>query len=136
MQAETGLQAIDLANFWGAGQPLLGVRVSAKSNFKTEIFATAALTDSARAGSARAGAAGAGGTGAPPSFCADIWPLVRSKDLIRMTGGADWLSYESTVANAAHILDALQSGALPEDGPWPAADIELFKRWVASGMPR
>jgi hypothetical protein len=34
------------------------------------------------------------------------------------------------------ILEQLQAGSMPCDGAWPAAQVAVFAKWVAVGMPQ
>jgi hypothetical protein len=47
----------------------------------------------------------------------------------------DLWSYEDVVQNKDAILGTLSAGDMPCDGPWPAAQVELFRSWVAAGTP-
>jgi len=46
----------------------------------------------------------------------------------------DLWSYQDVKSHAAGILERLQEGSMPCDDPWPQEQVELFKRWVDSGM--
>ena len=70
---------------------------------------------------------------ADPSFDKDIKPLFRDKDRSSMLGRFDLWSHPDVRDNAPAILEVLQAGTMPCDGPWGADDIELFARWIASG---
>ena len=46
----------------------------------------------------------------------------------------DLWSYEDVSANATAILEKLSTGAMPCDGAWPSERVELFRRWMDTGM--
>ncbi|MCM8748574.1 hypothetical protein NET02_05400 [Thermomicrobiaceae bacterium CFH 74404] len=69
-----------------------------------------------------------------PSFARDIQPLFRDKDRESMRFLFDLHSYEDVAAHASEILEELEEGEMPCDGPWPPEQIELFRRWVDEGM--
>ncbi len=68
------------------------------------------------------------------SFARDIRPLFRDKDQQSMRFLFDLYSYEDVSAHAKKILEELEEGAMPCDGPWPPEQVELFRRWVDEGM--
>jgi hypothetical protein len=68
-------------------------------------------------------------------FERDIRPLFRDKDVQSMSSAFDLLSDEDVRANADKILAAVADGSMPCDGPWPAEQVELFRRWVDAGCP-
>lgn len=70
----------------------------------------------------------------PVGFAADIRPLFRDMDRESMSGHFDLAVYDDVRANADSILDTLAAGAMPCDGAWPAEQVELFRRWVQTGM--
>ena len=57
--------------------------------------------------------------GAAPSFVADIKPRFRERDQSSMLQGFDLWSFDDVKANADAILDAVRTGSMPCDGPWP-----------------
>jgi hypothetical protein len=69
---------------------------------------------------------------ADPSFAKDIKPLFREKDRISMRARFDLWSYQDVRDNAAAILEALQAGTMPCDGPWSAGDIDRLAQWIAT----
>jgi len=69
----------------------------------------------------------------PVGYAHDIKPLFRPKDHQSMTFAFDLWSYDDVSANADIILERLQAGEMPCDGEWPAAQVELFERWVKTG---
>jgi hypothetical protein len=46
----------------------------------------------------------------------------------------DLWSYEGVSAHAAAIFEKLSTGAMPCDGAWPSEQVELFRRWMDTGM--
>jgi hypothetical protein len=69
----------------------------------------------------------------PVSFERDIKPLFRSKDIQSMKKAFDLSSYEDVQTFSDRILEKLSAGAMPCDGPWPATQVDLFRRWIADG---
>ena len=71
-----------------------------------------------------------------PSFEKDIKPLFRPKDINVMEALKGWRLdvYEDVKANSVKIREQLTSGRMPCDGAWPPADVELFGKWVDSGI--
>ena len=47
----------------------------------------------------------------------------------------DLWSYEDVKENSAAILEELAAGSMPCDGAWPAGQVEVFRAWLAAGMP-
>jgi hypothetical protein len=76
------------------------------------------------------------GPGETPSFDRDIKNLFRGSDREAMLGAFDLWSYDDVSKHAAPILERLQDGTMPCDGAWPPANVAIFARWVAGGMPR
>jgi hypothetical protein len=76
------------------------------------------------------------GSGDAPSFERDIKGLFRAMDREAMQGSFDLWSYEDVSKYAAPILNELKSGGMPCDGAWPPAQVAVFEKWVAAGMPR
>ena len=74
------------------------------------------------------------GPGREVGFAAHIKPLFRQRDRQSMSFAFDLWSYPDVRARAADILTRLQSGSMPCDGAWPAAKIEVFRRWTDTGM--
>ena len=72
--------------------------------------------------------------GEPVSFGTHIRPLFRDRDRQSMSFAFDLWSADDVRAHAAGILQRLQDGSMPCDGPWPAAQIAVFRRWTESGM--
>jgi hypothetical protein len=46
----------------------------------------------------------------------------------------DLWSHRDVSAHAAHILERLDRGTMPCDGAWPKEKVDLFRRWIESGM--
>ncbi len=73
------------------------------------------------------------------SFAADIRPLFRDVDIQHMSWFCDLSKYEDVRDNADDILDRItQTGPkmMPpanDGGPWPQAQIDLFRQWKDSG---
>ena len=72
----------------------------------------------------------------PVSFENDIKPLFRERDRRSMEFAFDLSSHEDVSEHADAILGRLQAGTMPCDGAWPAAQVELFRRWTQAGKPR
>jgi hypothetical protein len=45
----------------------------------------------------------------------------------------DLWSFDDVSANSDGILDVLESGSMPCDGPWDSDRVETFRRWVQGG---
>jgi len=71
---------------------------------------------------------------AATSFATDIQPLFRDKDRARMDWAFDLWDHQQVKENAAAILERVEAGDMPCDGPWSAHQIETFKTWMDSGM--
>jgi len=71
--------------------------------------------------------------GQPVSFVQHIKPLFRSTDRESMTFAFDLWDVDDVRANADAILRELQGGSMPCDSDWPPENIELFRRWIATG---
>jgi hypothetical protein len=69
----------------------------------------------------------------PVSFEQDIKPLFRSSDRESMSFAFDLWDVGDVRSNAAAILDRLEDGSMPCDGEWSAAEVDLFRRWIAAG---
>jgi hypothetical protein len=46
----------------------------------------------------------------------------------------DLWSYDEVKSHSAAILQRLQGGSMPCDGAWPKEKVQVFQRWVESGM--
>lgn len=71
----------------------------------------------------------------PLRFETHIKPLFRDRDRGSMEFAFDLWSVDDVSEHADAILDRLREGTMPCDGAWPAAQVDLFARWVASGKP-
>ena len=72
----------------------------------------------------------------PISYQRDIKPLFREGDRRSMSFAFDLWSYDDVSSRAAGILQRLGDGSMPCDGPWPPAQIEVFRQWTETGMRR
>ncbi|MBO6897326.1 MAG: hypothetical protein JJ868_08145 [Shimia sp.] len=128
--ADTALTAVDIKNFWGPGQPLVGVRCNAQSNTKLT------LLESRLGGSEMAAAPQQSYSEEYiPQFARDIRPLFRPYDIAMMmrVRDLDLGSYETVCKHGTLILSRLKDGSMPNDGPWPASDVALFEQWLLKG---
>jgi hypothetical protein len=130
---------VDIANYWGQGMPLKGIRVHAVSNAKTvDVLSREATLEAGAARDPRALASYVGTTTTPavPGFAQDIKPLFRERDVIVMQAvrGFNLHNYEDVKTNAGRILTKLRID-MPCDGLWPADDIAKFEAWKDGGMP-
>jgi hypothetical protein len=71
----------------------------------------------------------------PVSYAQDIRPLFRERDIdsMRRARQLDLASHAEVVAHADDILNRLETGDMPCDGSWPAANVDLFRRWIDQG---
>lgn len=69
------------------------------------------------------------------SFESDIKPLFRERDRGAMMSHFDLWSYDDVRDNAAAILEEVESGSMPCDGPWDAETVAAFRSWVEAGTP-
>jgi hypothetical protein len=69
----------------------------------------------------------------PAGFETDIKPMFRERDQKAMQSRFDLSSYDDVSRHADAILTRLRDGTMPCDGSWPAAQVDLFQRWVESG---
>lgn len=69
------------------------------------------------------------------SFERDIRPLFRDMDREAMEGSFDLWDHGDVSENADAILAAVEEGGMPCDEPWPPERVELFRSWVAAGLP-
>jgi hypothetical protein len=130
---------VDIANYWGPGVPLKGVRVRAVSNEKAvEVLPrddVIAVRGQMGQGTT-ASYVGEANQDDVPSFEEDIRPLFRPRDInvMRNIAGFDLSQFEDVKANADRIFERLQVN-MPCDGLWPAEDLAKFKAWKDGGMP-
>jgi CDGSH-type Zn-finger protein/truncated hemoglobin YjbI len=71
----------------------------------------------------------------PVHFEPHIKSLFRTQDRQSMKFAFDLWSYEDVKMHANDILARVRAGSMPCDGAWPPTYVELFQRWVDSGMP-
>jgi len=71
---------------------------------------------------------------ADPTFANNIKPLFREKDRSSMLGRFDLWSFHDVRDYSQTILAVLRAGTMPCDGQWSPDDVNLFERWIASGM--
>lgn len=70
------------------------------------------------------------------SFAKDIRPLISEGDIECMKDyGFDLGKLGDVRKRSADIYERLSDKSMPEDGPWPDADIAKFKQWMDDGMP-
>lgn len=69
-----------------------------------------------------------------PSYETEIRMLFRERDQRSMTFAFDLWAYDDVRAHADEILGRLRNGSMPCDGAWPDEQIQLFQRWIDSGM--
>ncbi len=74
-------------------------------------------------------------TTSTPSFAQDIKPLFREEDRDAMDYIFDLWDYNDVSTHAESIFERLDDGSMPCDEPWPAEQIDLFRRWIDAGTP-
>jgi hypothetical protein len=67
------------------------------------------------------------------SYRNQIKPLFRESDRASMRFAFDLWSHHDVAANAPAILTRLRDGTMPCDRAWPADQVDLFQRWIATG---
>jgi hypothetical protein len=72
----------------------------------------------------------------PVGFESHIRPLFRERDRQSMQSHFDLWSHDDVSQHAGDILVRLRDGTMPCDRSWPAAQVDLFQRWVESGTPQ
>jgi len=70
----------------------------------------------------------------PVRFAQYIKPLFRPMDRQSMKWAFDLWSYQDVRAHADGILQRLHDGSMPCDAAWPHERVDVFRRWVESGM--
>lgn len=70
----------------------------------------------------------------PVTFAQHIKPLFRKMDRESMSFVFDLWSCGDVRTHAPEILRRLESGTMPCDGSWPKEKVEVFRRWIDSGM--
>ena len=68
------------------------------------------------------------------SFAAEIRPLFREGDRQAMVYAFDLWDYDDVSEHADAILERLRDGSMPCDAPWAEEQVELFERWIESGL--
>lgn len=71
----------------------------------------------------------------PIGFKPPIKPLFRERDRDSMRSRFDLWSLEDISTHADAILNSLDAGRMPCDGPWPAERVALLRRWIDAGKP-
>ena len=71
----------------------------------------------------------------PVSFELHVVDLFTERDQEAMLLRFDLHDVEDVREHASAILAQLEAGRMPCYGAWPAADVDLFRRWVDTGMP-
>jgi hypothetical protein len=74
------------------------------------------------------------GPGESIEFTQHIKPLFRKRDRESMSFRFDLWSHRDVSAHAPEILKRLESGTMPCDGAWPKEKVDVFRRWLESGM--
>jgi truncated hemoglobin YjbI len=70
----------------------------------------------------------------PVSFAQHIKPLFRRMDRQSMSFAFDLWTHQDVVHHAHAILDRLDAGTMPCDGAWPKEKVDVFRRWLETGM--
>lgn len=66
-------------------------------------------------------------------FSTSIRPLFRQRDRDAMLSAFDLWKYDDVVQHQDAIFAQLQAGAMPCDGGWPVADVQLLRQWIDGG---
>ena len=74
------------------------------------------------------------GPGERPRFAEHIKVLFRDRDRQAMRFAFDLWSYDDVRDHAQAILERVRAGTMPCDRAWPAEWVDVFGRWVDSGM--
>ena len=72
------------------------------------------------------------------SYATDIRPLFRDGDIKCMKPAGVKLDDPAWICvpeNAQHVFQAVSSGKMPPDTPWPPDRVALFKSWMDAGCP-
>ena len=72
------------------------------------------------------------------SFATDIRPLFREGDVECMSAAGvhlDDFAWMRVPANAQSVFDAVSSGTMPPDAPWPKEHLALLQEWIDAGYP-
>jgi CDGSH-type Zn-finger protein/truncated hemoglobin YjbI len=70
----------------------------------------------------------------PVTFMRHIKPLFRKMDRESMSFVFDLWSCRDVSKHATEILKRLDNGTMPCDGAWPKERVDIFRRWIDSGM--
>jgi CDGSH-type Zn-finger protein/truncated hemoglobin YjbI len=73
--------------------------------------------------------------GETPSFATHVKGCFRAMDRASMKFAFDLWVHSDVAKHAAAILQRLEAGTMPCDGPWPKEKIEVFRRWIDQGTP-
>ena len=68
------------------------------------------------------------------TFQNHIKPLFRKMDRESMSFVFDLWSLSDVQKHAPEILKRLDNGTMPCDGAWPKEKVDIFRRWLDSGM--
>ena len=71
---------------------------------------------------------------APVRFETDVKPMFRELDRESMLRAFDLWSVDDVRTHAAPILEAVRTGRMPCDGPWTEDRVDVFRRWMDTGM--
>jgi hypothetical protein len=69
------------------------------------------------------------------SFETHIKPLFREQDRQSMRFAFDLWSYDDVRQHAEAIAARLRNGSMPCDGAWPQDRLDVFGRWIDTGLP-
>lgn len=70
----------------------------------------------------------------PVTFLHHVKPLFRKMDRESMSFVFDLWSVGDVQKHALEILKRLDNGTMPCDGTWPKERVDIFRRWIDSGM--
>jgi hypothetical protein len=68
-------------------------------------------------------------------YATDVKPLFRELDRDDMAFVFDLWSYDDVRDNADSILERLEDGTMPCDGPWDDDRLQVLRDWIAEGCP-
>lgn len=68
------------------------------------------------------------------SFEQHIKPLFRTRDRQSMRFAFDLWSHDDVTEHGAAILARVRNGTMPCDGAWPEEKVQVFARWLDTGM--
>ena len=58
-----------------------------------------------------------------------------SATAIRCAVPSIFWSLDDVATHADAILERLEAGTMPCDGPWPAERVAVFRQWIDGGKP-